>query len=459
MGRLKLARLKGTRDLLPAEAEKWAAVERTARRIFSSYGYGEIRTPILEPTELFARSVGETTDIVHKEMFTFTDKGGRSVTLRPENTAGVVRAVIENGLAQGPMPLRLFYAGPQYRYERPQKGRYREFRQIGAELFGVAGPAGDFEILAMLFEFLRALGFERLEASVNAVPTGQERSRFTEALRSYAQPRSAGFGEDDRRRLDENPLRLFDSKDPETAKILEGAPRAAEFLEPESRSHHAEVRRLLEEAGIPNRDNPALVRGLDYYTKTVFEVTSSDLGAQDAILGGGRYDGLVSSLGGPPIPAVGFAIGEDRLLDVAPADLREERDVFLVLPQHVDLCAEALRVADAVRTQFPSAVVETDLNARGWDRSLGRADLLLLMEGLRRGKIERLKADLFVMRAQPHFAAIHSLFAVLVPREFPEDRKVRIKKMEPDEQKSRQVEAALTEIASAVGRLKEEGGP
>jgi histidyl-tRNA synthetase len=454
MGRLKLSRLKGMRDLLPAEAERWAAVEDAARRTFSSYGYGQIRTPILEPTELFARSVGETTDIVHKEMFTFTDRGGRSVTLRPENTAGVVRAIIENGLAQGPMPLRLFYVGPQYRYERPQKGRYREFNQIGVELFGVAGPAGDFEVLAMLFDFLRTLGFDNLEVALNAVPTGDGRARFTEALRSYAEPRGAGFGEDDRRRLNENPLRLFDSKDPETLRVLEGAPRAADFLESDSQEHHQEVRRLLDEAGIPNRENPALVRGLDYYTKSVFEVTSSDLGAQDAILGGGRYDGLVSDLGGPRIPAVGFAIGEDRLVDVAPRDLRNPRDLYLVLPEHADLAGEAIKVAAAVRLTFPSALVETDLNARGWDRSLSRGDLLLMMEEQRRGRASEVEAQRLTMKVSPHFAAIDSLFAVLVPRQFPSNHKVRIKKMERDERKSGQVEAELPGMAIAVERLK-----
>jgi len=373
MGRLKLSRLKGMRDLLPGEAEKWSAIEQAARRTFSSYGYGEIRTPILEPTELFARSVGEATDIVHKEMFTFTDKGGRSVTLRPENTAGVVRAVIENGLAQGPLPLRLFYIGPQYRYERPQKGRYREFRQIGVELFGIAGPQGDCEVLAMLFEFLRALGFEKLEAALNAVPTGEGRNRFTEALRSYAEPRSAGFGEDDRRRLGENPLRLFDSKDPETVRALGGAPRAAEFLDPGARAHHEEVRRLLDEGGIPNREDPALVRGLDYYTKTVFEVTSAGLGAQDAILGGGRYDHLVRDLGGPEIPAVGFAIGEDRLVDLVSSRVLGGGDRIFVVPAAEENVGYAVRVAARLRELDPGASVETDLGARGFSKGLRRA--------------------------------------------------------------------------------------
>jgi len=228
VGAMKVARVKGTRDLLPPETQRWIHVEETARRIFSSYGYDEVRTPILESTDLFVRSVGESTDIVHKEMYTFQDRGERSLTLRPENTAGVVRAVVENHLDQGPMPLRLFYIGPQFRYERPQKGRYREFRQIGAELFGAPGPAADAELLFMLFDFLGALGFRKLSVALNAVPAREGREKFSAALRGYAEAHRSRFGEDDQRRLDENPLRLFDSKDPETAKLLEGAPRVIE---------------------------------------------------------------------------------------------------------------------------------------------------------------------------------------------------------------------------------------
>ena len=367
---MKIARVKGTRDLLPAETLRFAAAEETARRVFGAYGYGEIRTPELEPTELFTRSVGEATDIVHKEMYTFTDRGGRSLTLRPENTAGVVRAVVENRLDQAPMPLRLWYAGPQFRYERPQKGRYREFRQIGAELFGAPGPAADAEILVMLFDFLGALGFRDLSVSLNAVPVGEGRERFSAALREFAGARAERLGEDDRRRLAENPLRLFDSKDPETAAMLEGAPRAIDFLDPEARRHHEAVMELLRAAGIPFVEEPKLVRGLDYYTKTVFEVTSSRLGAQDAILGGGRYDDLVADLGGPPLAAVGFAIGEDRLVEVMPLAAAPAAGRVRVIPLAAEQEGYALAVARRLRSDAP---VECDLSGRGVKKGLAAA--------------------------------------------------------------------------------------
>jgi histidyl-tRNA synthetase len=372
---LRYRSVKGTRDLLPPESERWAEAERIARETFRSWGYGEIRTPVLEETALFARSVGETTDIVHKEMYTFTDRKGRSVTMRPENTAGVVRAVIENGLATGPMPLRLYYIGPQFRYERPQAGRYREFSQIGVELFGVPGPAGEAEVLEMLFVFLRELGFRGLSVSLNSVGTGETRRAFGEAVRSHVAPRSEAFGEDDRRKLTENPLRLFDSKDPAVRSALEGAPRTLDYLDPDSRRHHEEVRELLTKAGIPVRDEPSLVRGLDYYTQTVFEVVSSDLGAQDAILGGGRYDGLVESLGGPALPAIGFAIGEDRLLQVAPL-VAPGRACVIVLPQSVEDVSDASRIAQEIRSALPDGCVEVDLVARGIKKGMARAAAL-----------------------------------------------------------------------------------
>lgn len=364
--------VKGTRDLLPPESERWAEAERIARDAFHAWGYAEIRTPVLEETALFARSVGETTDIVHKEMYTFADRKGRSLTMRPENTAGVVRAVIENGLAAGPMPLRLYYIGPQFRYERPQAGRYREFSQIGIELFGVAGPAGEAEVLEMLFTFLEALGFRALSVSLNTVGTAHTRAAFGEAVRAHVSPRAGSFSEDDRRKLADNPLRLFDSKDPDVRAALEGAPRTLDFLEAGSRRHHDEVRELLTKAGIPFRDEPSLVRGLDYYTKTVFEVVSGDLGAQDAILGGGRYDGLVESLGGPAVPAIGFAIGEDRLLQVAPL-VAPRRPCVIVLPQSTDDVSEASRIAREIRAALPGGCVEVDLAARGIKKGMARA--------------------------------------------------------------------------------------
>ena len=374
--------VKGTRDLLPPESDRWIEAERLARRTFGSWGYGEIRTPVLEDTALFARSVGETTDLVHKEMYTFPDRKGRSLTMRPENTAGVVRALVESGLASGPLPIRLYYIGPQFRYERPQAGRYREFSQIGVELLGVEGPAGEAEVIEMLFVFLEALGFRDLSVALNSVGTADTRAAFGEALRAHVTPRAGELGDDDRRKLAQNPLRLFDSKDPAAREALAGAPRTLDFLDDGSRRHHAEVQRLLAEAGIPYRDEPALVRGLDYYTRTVFEVSSGKLGAQDAILGGGRYDGLVASLGGPPLPAIGFAIGEDRLLQVAPLAV-PGRACVIVLPQGPDDVGHAARIARQVRAAIPEGRVEVDLTARGLKKGMARASALFAEAGAR----------------------------------------------------------------------------
>ena len=367
---------KGTHDLFPAESEKLAAVEAAARRVFGAHGYGEIRTPIFESTELFARSVGETTDIVHKEMYTFPDRKGRSLTLRPENTAGVIRALVERGMQDIPRPIRLWYAGPQFRYEQPQAGRYREFRQIGVELVGVASAAGDAEVLGMLFEFLRALGLTDLSATINCIPKGEARARFSGALQEHVRPHASGLGPEDRRRLEENPLRLFDSKDPETRRVLAGAPATLEFLDDASRTHHEELKRLLPLAGVRFSESASIVRGIDYYTLTVFEVTSDRLGAQNALLGGGRYDDLVADLGGAPTPAVGFAIGEDRLVEAMTEDARPIRTLFAVIPDGPEDLLYALGVAGEIRSLLPDAVVESDLTARGIVKSLGRAGQL-----------------------------------------------------------------------------------
>ncbi len=314
--------VKGMRDLLPPETRVWNRLEETTRTVFSLYGYDEIRTPSLEPTELFVRSVGEASDIVHKEMYSFTDRGGREVSLRPENTAGVARAFIEHGMPQAGGVKKLYYVGPQYRYERPQKGRYREFRQIGAEVLGAADPATDAELLVMLFDLL---GRARLHGALRLAQQRRKRGLPAGVRRGAPRvpPRARGeMGEDDRRRLRENPLRVLDTKDRSLAEVLAGAPRVLDHLDPASLAHHEELLALLDAERIPYRVEPRLVRGLDYYTRTVFEVTAQGLGAQDALLGGGRYDRLVSDLGGPKTPGIGFAIGEDRLVDVLPEAFR-----------------------------------------------------------------------------------------------------------------------------------------
>ena len=315
----RLQGVKGTRDLLPEDTALWIAVEAVARRVFTDYGYGEIRTPLLEDTELFVRGVGETTDIVGKEMYTFDDKKGRSLTLRPESTAPVVRSFVQHGLDNRPLPQRLFYIGPHFRYERPQKGRYRQFHQIGAELIGDPGPWGDAELLAMLVRFLGELGYEELVVLLNTVGDEESRAAYRETLRAFLEPHRDALGEDSRRRLETNPLRILDTKSPAERELLVDAPRLEESLNEASREHFDGLRRALDSLGLTYRLEPRLVRGLDYYSHGVFEIVSEALGAQDAIVGGGRYDGLMRQLGGPDLPATGFAIGEDRLIEALPA--------------------------------------------------------------------------------------------------------------------------------------------
>lgn len=301
------------RDLFGAELRWFQHIEDTARRCFERHGYREIRTPILEELEVFKRSVGDSSDIVKKEMYDFVDKGGRHVVMRPENTAGVVRALVEHKLLQTSDPQLFYYIGPQFRYERMQAGRYRQFWQIGAESFGVATPESDAESLVMLYDFLRELGLEKLTFSLNSVGTPASRPAFQAAFRAFFAAREAQFCGDCHRRIEENPLRVLDCKVPTCQQALTGHPLISEFLDEASQAHHTRLKALLTELGVPFTEDPRLVRGLDYYTKTAFEVLSGDIGAQSAILGGGRYDLLVKHLGGPDVPAFGWAIGLDRL--------------------------------------------------------------------------------------------------------------------------------------------------
>ncbi len=305
--------VKGMRDLWGEELRWFRCIEETVHRVFGAHGYREIRTPILEYTEVFRRSVGDSSDIVSKEMYEFLDKGGRSVTMRPENTAGVVRAMVEHKLLVNNDPQLLYYMGPMFRYERMQAGRYRQFWQIGAESFGVASPESEVESLAMLLDFLQGLGLKSLSLSLNSVGTPASRPDFNAAFRAFFDGRAERFCEDCHRRIETNPMRILDCKNPGCQAALEGHPTMVEFLDDASRAHHARLKELLAALGIPFIENPRLVRGLDYYTRTAFEVLSSDLGAQSALLGGGRYDGLVKQLGGPDTPAFGWAIGLDRL--------------------------------------------------------------------------------------------------------------------------------------------------
>jgi histidyl-tRNA synthetase len=306
---------RGTRDVIPPESARWNTLEADCRDIARRFGYGEIRTPIFEATELFARGVGETTDIVEKEMYTFLDKGGRSMTLRPELTAGVVRALLEHKLlAQGPQ--RLYYVGPFFRYERPQAGRYRQANQFGVECFGVAGAEADAEVIQIAALLIRRYGIGDAQLNINSIGDAACRPVYRDALLAHFRPHAAAMSADSQRRLERNPLRVLDSKDEKDAPFVATAPAMLDHLCDDCRAHFAALQRYLRALGIPFAVNPRIVRGLDYYTRTVFEFVSSVLGAQSTVCGGGRYDGLVAELGGPPTPGVGFGLGVERFLMV-----------------------------------------------------------------------------------------------------------------------------------------------
>ena len=353
--------VRGTRDLLPPETALWNFVESAVRDVFLAYNFQEIRTPIFESTELFARGVGEETDIVSKEMYTWEDRGraesdkGQSLTLRPENTAGTVRAYIEHKLWDRGLN-KLYYIGPQFRRERPQKGRYRQFYQIGAEVIGPASagsesPARDAEVLEMLATLLDRLGIAGWNLELNSVGSASDRARFNEALRQALEPVKEQMCGDCQRRAVTNPLRVFDCKVPADQPLIEKLPRIRQFLDDDSRKHFEAVQEILTKTGVPFSLNDRLVRGLDYYTRTAFEFTHGALGAQNAILGGGRYDGLSEALGGPPAPGIGFAIGEDRLVmslqEKAESVLRKP-DVY-VAPLGAGMNGEAARLARELR--------------------------------------------------------------------------------------------------------------
>lgn len=312
MGSKKLSRPKGTNDFYGSQAKDLARIEEIATETFRLYGFTEIRTPLFEHTELFTRQLGETSDVVSKEMYTFEDRADRSLTLRPEGTASVARALLENQtLNQGVD--RFFYRGPMFRYERPQKGRYRQHFQIGVEAFGDPGPQVDVEVIACMIRTLQNLGLDELVVDLNSVGRPESRARYGQMLRESLAPQAEQFGADFQERLEKNPMRILDSKDPKVQAALDGLPVFSDFLDPEDQEHFAAVQDGLRQLEIPFRLNPRLVRGFDYYTQTAFEVFAGGLGAQNAVGGGGRYDGLVQDLGGPPTPGIGFAMGLERL--------------------------------------------------------------------------------------------------------------------------------------------------
>ena len=305
---------RGTKDILPDTVAQWTHVEKVIRELCARYGYHEIRTPIFEHTELFLRGIGETTDVVEKEMYTFTDRGERSLTLRPENTASVVRSYLQNKLYAADALVKLFYIGSMFRYDRPQAGRYREFHQFGVEALGEASPAVDAEIIVLAVEFLRALGLQELKLHLNSVGCPKCRPVYRERLQEFFRPHLEELCTDCRSRFERNPLRLLDCKNEHCHALAEDAPRITDCLCDECRTHFAEVQSYLTAAGVPFELDANLVRGLDYYTKTAFEVKYTPLGAQSAVAGGGRYDGLVEEVGGPPTPGIGFAVGLERVL-------------------------------------------------------------------------------------------------------------------------------------------------
>ena len=307
---------RGTFDILPPDSQRWQALERSIDDVCARFGYGEIRTPIFESTEVFVRTLGETTDVVDKEMYTFDDRGGRSITLRPELTAPVVRAVLEHNLLQAP-PIKLYYRGPFFRYERPQKGRYRQAHQFGVECFGVGGPEADAEVIALALEVIEGAGIRDVKLEVNSMGCAQCRATYRAALVAYLETHSADLSQTSRERLARNPLRILDSKDDSDRAVVARGPRIDAYLCEACRKHFDEVLALLDSMHIRWELNPLIVRGFDYYTRTVFEFSSGALGSQNAICGGGRYDGLVESMGGPATPGVGFGMGMDRLLMVA----------------------------------------------------------------------------------------------------------------------------------------------
>lgn len=366
-----LQRLKGMHDILPADSPQWQAVEQTAQRLFTAAGYQEIRTPLLESLALFQRGVGDDTDIVSKEMYAF-EKGDRALALRPEGTAGVVRAFIENGLTRAPKPFKCYYHGPMFRYERPQAGRQRQFHQLGIEAFGVAHPAMDAEVIGLAWQLLQSLGVQGLTLHLNNIGDLASRNAFRTDLKSRLAPHHDALSATSQERLSRNAFRILDSKAPEDQAILAlpeiQACITSPWQSPESRDAFAMVCELLTAQGIPYTLSPTLVRGLDYYNAIVFEITATHLGAQNAVCGGGRYDSLVETLGGPPTPAVGWGLGLERLLQLIPPSNTPERKAYFV----TDCWTEALPLAQQWRAL--GWQIELDCTGRSFGKQLQAAD-------------------------------------------------------------------------------------
>ena len=384
-----LQAIRGTRDILPAESPLWATIEGLSRQVLNQFAYREIRTPIFEQTELFARGIGEATDAVGKEMYSFEDRGGRSIALRPEITAGLVRAFIQNKLFALGGVQRLWHLGPAFRYERPQAGRQRQFHQLDVEILGSRDPRADVEIIAIATQILNTLGLTALTLDLNSVGSSEDRQTYRDALVSYFTPYKDELDEDSRDRLTRNPLRILDSKDKRTQEIVVDAPSLLDYLSEDSQRHFDGVQQHLTQLGIPFNINPRLVRGLDYYTHTAFEIQSSDLGAQATVCGGGRYDGLVAQLGGPDTPAIGFGMGLERLIILLEQMERysttPELDVYLI-SRGEKAEFQSAQLANQLRKHGYS--VEVDLSGSAFGKQFKRADRSGAVLGLILGDAE-----------------------------------------------------------------------
>ena len=375
---MKLQSIRGMNDLLPEQSATWQYLERTVAEVLGRYSYREIRFPILEQTDLFKRAVGEVTDIVEKEMYSFDDRNGDSLSLRPEGTAGCVRACIQNGLLHN-QTQRLWYTGPMFRHERPQKGRLRQFHQIGVEAFGIHGPDIDAELLLTTARLWKTLKIDHaVSLQINSLGTSADRKTYRAALVDYLMARQEQLDEDSQRRLQANPMRILDSKNQDTQALLNDAPKLADFIDQESRDHFEQLCAVLDAAKINYEINPRLVRGLDYYSKTVFEWVTTNLGAQGTVCAGGRYDGLVEQLGGKPCPGVGFAMGVERLvllldeLDVVPDSIGQTVDLYIVAVGNIEL--EALVLAEDLRSQCPNIRIESHCGGGSFKSQIKKAD-------------------------------------------------------------------------------------
>ncbi len=369
--------IRGMNDCLPTQSPLWHKVEDTIKQVVSAYGYNEIRMPIVESTHLFKRAIGEVTDVVEKEMYTFDDRNGDSLTLRPEGTAGCVRAGIQNGLLYN-QEQRLWYTGPMFRHERPQKGRYRQFHQFGVEVFGLNGPDVDAELIMMMARFWRELGiFEHVRLELNSIGSLEARATYRTALVAFLEQHLDVLDDDCKRRMHTNPLRVLDTKNPAVQEILVDAPKLSEYLDEESKQHFAGLCELLDAAGIEYQVNERLVRGLDYYNRTVFEWVTESLGAQGTVCAGGRYDGLVEQLGGKATPAVGFAMGLERLVllmeTLELTDVRRSVDVYMVTAGEGTMMA-GMKLAEKLREEVPGLRVMSHFGGGSFKKQFKRAD-------------------------------------------------------------------------------------